>query len=626
MTADSIAELIGRDKVKLSIGTQFIGSYEKITVEHAINDHGYFSIRLRSEIFEKEHGHTIDRSKQLLGEPVVITFGEDSHFSGIITTIEKDNKNGLDNYIVLKGKSHTCYLEGGKTLQSWTDKTLHTIVRDIADQAGIEAKINPNFKDIIDFEVQYDQDHMSFLRYLSAKYKENLLYDGVLLLFGEIEAGTPVGIEYGADIHSLKLKVNVRATQSRQYSYTAISDETHNAGSKGEVEGLNELGEFTFKKSQKFHRIKPQTFSSAYVKNKANIDREASRSEAEKASRGHMIKAKSNKLGIGLGSCIKVTSGHVLGSSMGEKIINEKSYGDYLITSITHVARGTNEYRNSFEAIPAGVKVLPSPDVEPVRATPQLAQVTQNSDEQGQGRIKVKFHWMTGSMESPWIRLMSPDAGKSDKHGEIRGNLVIPEVGDQVMVGFEHNDPCRPFVMGSMYNGNNIAAGREDRNSLISRAGSRLVMDDKLGSLFFSDHGKASTFYDGLGNAVTKINVDNTVSTGNNSVFNTGSHQSIRVGAKIDAPPTATFDMDAGGNIILEGKTSITLKVGESSITITEKEIKTLIAKGNIVTEATEGENKMIAKSLDVTSKTTCSVKSTSTMEIKGSEVEINKG
>ncbi len=52
-----------------------------------------------------------------------------------------------------------------------------------------------------------------------------------------------------------------------------------------------------------------------------------------------------------------------------------------------------------------------------------------------------------------FIRMMSPDAGGIDQVTQNRGYVAIPEVGDQVMVGFVHNHPDRPLVMGCMFHG-----------------------------------------------------------------------------------------------------------------------------------------------------------------------------
>lgn len=49
---------------------------------------------------------------------------------------------------------------------------------------------------------------------------------------------------------------------------------------------------------------------------------------------------------------------------------------------------------------------------------------------------------------------MTPDAGGSDKVSKNRGFMSIPEVENtKVMIGFQHQLPDRPFVMGSMFHG-----------------------------------------------------------------------------------------------------------------------------------------------------------------------------
>ena len=42
---------------------------------------------------------------------------------------------------------------------------------------------------------------------------------------------------------------------------------------------------------------------------------------------------------------------------------------------------------------------------------------------------------------------MTPDGGSSSDVKSNRGFVFIPEVGDQVLLGFRHGDPARPYVM-----------------------------------------------------------------------------------------------------------------------------------------------------------------------------------
>ena len=61
-------------------------------------------------------------------------------------------------------------------------------------------------------------------------------------------------------------------------------------------------------------------------------------------------------------------------------------------------------------------------------------------------RVKVRFPWREGE-ESFWARVVHVDAGKD------RGIYTLPDVDDEVLVGFEFGDPSHPIVLGSLYNG-----------------------------------------------------------------------------------------------------------------------------------------------------------------------------
>jgi uncharacterized protein involved in type VI secretion and phage assembly len=116
--------------------------------------------------------------------------------------------------------------------------------------------------------------------------------------------------------------------------------------------------------------------------------------------------------------------------------------------------------------------------------------VTNNKDPDQLGRVKVKFPWLDDTVESWWARLAYPMGGKQ------RGYWFIPEVDDEVLVGFEHGDVRHPYIVGSLYNGvdkpPSAAAcaqgrdfnqdGKNDLRFIRSRSGHLLVFDDKDGS------------------------------------------------------------------------------------------------------------------------------------------------
>lgn len=88
-------------------------------------------------------------------------------------------------------------------------------------------------------------------------------------------------------------------------------------------------------------------------------------------------------------------------------------------------------------------------------------------------------------MQTSWIRVLTPDAGTSDKVATNRGFVFIPEKGDQVMVAFRYDDPNRPFVLGSLFHGKSGTGGGSSNKtkSLTTRSGCTITLDDEKGSV-----------------------------------------------------------------------------------------------------------------------------------------------
>jgi len=106
-----------------------------------------------------------------------------------------------------------------------------------------------------------------------------------------------------------------------------------------------------------------------------------------------------------------------------------------------------------------------------------IALVTQNKDEDGLCRVKVRYPWHEKPRESYWARLAMPMAGKE------RGLVFIPEVGDEVVVAFEREDLRFPYILGALYNGEDKPPlanndGKNDRRILKSRKKHYLLFDD----------------------------------------------------------------------------------------------------------------------------------------------------
>ncbi|WP_322780101.1 VgrG-related protein [Frankia sp. Cas4] len=163
--------------------------------------------------------------------------------------------------------------------------------------------------------------------------------------------------------------------------------------------------------------------------------------------------------------------------------------GRFTLSHAEHVF-GRSGYRTRFTASGShdrsllGLTSAPRPR-RPGIAGAVPAVVTNITDPEHRGRVRVKLPWLSEDYESDWARVAMPGAGPD------RGLLVLPEVDDEVLVIFEQGDPRRPFVIGGLYNGVDAppfdggvdgAAGQVVRRGLRSRKGHEIVVSDADGA------------------------------------------------------------------------------------------------------------------------------------------------
>lgn len=105
--------------------------------------------------------------------------------------------------------------------------------------------------------------------------------------------------------------------------------------------------------------------------------------------------------------------------------------------------------------------------------------VTNNTDPQGIGRVKVKFPVISDNDESYWARLSAPIAGPE------RGTYFLPEVGDEVLVAFERGDINYPYILGALWSSDRkspeTTEDAQKKYTIRSRTGLLIRMDDTPG-------------------------------------------------------------------------------------------------------------------------------------------------
>ncbi|MET0422238.1 MAG: phage baseplate assembly protein V, partial [Actinoplanes sp.] len=162
--------------------------------------------------------------------------------------------------------------------------------------------------------------------------------------------------------------------------------------------------------------------------------------------------------------------------------IGSRMTGDWRVTGVEHSYGAARPYLTRFVCggkEPGGLADLTGGSDRRGWNGLVIGVVTNNDDPEQLGRVRVKFPTLSADDESAWARVAAPGAGKK------RGLQWIPEVDDEVLVGFELDDTTRPVVLGGLWNRQDtppspesIAGGQVKQRMLVSRADSRLVLDD----------------------------------------------------------------------------------------------------------------------------------------------------
>ena len=577
--------------ITISIGKKSLSSFISLQIEQNIGKHHRFQMAVELETGSNRYVHNINSSKKWLGESIVVKAANTPIFVGVVTNVQLHREGSDFGCIIVSGYSATYRMETAHSCFSWNDRTIGDVVKKLCEQAKVQLELNPAFKETKDFICQYEESDFDFIRRLAHQYQEWMYFDGTKLIFGKPrKLADPIRLEYGTTLSSLDIGLQTLARSEQVFSYHSGADREMQRMTPDLAYGHDKLAGEAFRASLGMFSKPARQHALPRISNETELVNYMGRKQAAETAETHYITAESQVPTLRVGSVIS------LYSSFLERVgnLSEESLGNFIIIEITHEVSQGSYYKNRFKAIPATIKALPSPKVRMPLAETQMATVLSNADPQGKGRVRVRMNWQTDGMQTGWVRVMTPDGGSSSDVKSNRGFVFIPEVGDQVLLGFRHGDPARPYVMGSLFNGTTGGGGGQGNNckSLTTRSGSSLKLDDSAGSVTLHDKGGVSMNFDGAGCSSFDSKKNSTLNAGQSHTINAGSNSSVNAGANYSAnvgKGASCLNMDANGDIVLEGKNKITIKVGENTITISADGIVTNAGSGDVKTTATTG-------------------------------------
>lgn len=472
---------------------------------------------------------------------------------GEITSLEPEFQEGMIAQLAVRGydKSHRLYRE--MKSQAHLNKKDSDLASEIASGAGLQADVEVT-STVYDHIFQHNQSDLAFLQERARRIGyECFVSDGKLVFRKPLSRGAGITLRWGDDLLSFYPRMNL-AEQVDEVIVRGWSVDRQQP-----IVGRARQGELypEIQESRNGAAWARRFGSGKHVILEENV---TSQAEAD-----HLAAARLDEIS---GAFVQA-EGEAFrrpdiqaGKPVTLEALGDRFSGTYLVTSARHVytaeglkttfsVRGTRTGQILEEA------GLRSP--RPIDPGVVTGVVTNTDDPQAWGRVKVKFPWMTEDAESDWARIVGAGAGPE------AGFLVVPEVGDEVLVAFEQADFRRPYVLGGLWNGQHAlppdapSAGGELPLARIwqSRSGHKIaVFDNADNKIEIATSGGHRITLDDA-NRVIRISTSGgvviTLDDGGSKVTLEGNEVQIKASGSLKIEAGANMDLQAGGQITVKG-------------------------------------------------------------------------
>lgn len=403
-------------------------------------------------------------------------------FDGEIVELEPDFEPGIQR-LVVRAFDRLHRLSRGRHVRSFLNVTDGDIIKKLAEEVGLTAEVGATGT-VHPYVLQANETNLEFLRRRAATLGY-LLYvkEKKLHCLPPQAAGKPVDLQWGQSLREF----HPRLTTVDQVN--AVTARGWDPDRKEEIIGQAQAGKGAPEVGEK--RPGGDLAKSAFQVDAPYLV--ADRPLRVPAVADQLAQATAN---LHAGAFIEaegVCGGQpnlVAGASANLVAVGDRFSGTYFVTAATHLYSAKQGYVTRFSVSggrPTNLVALLTPETPPTTGSPALVIgiVTDNQDPENQGRVKVKYPWLSSEHASHWARVVSVGAGAE------RGIEFLPEVNDEVLVGFEQGDMQYPYILGGLWNGKDappkssseaVKGGGVNLRVIRSRAGHIITLDDTDGA------------------------------------------------------------------------------------------------------------------------------------------------
>ena len=260
----------------------------------------------------------------------------------------------------------------------------------------------------------------------------------------------------------------------------------------------------------------------------------------------------------------------------GERIkvsgVGSRFGGTYVLSSATHLVRSNRGYETRFTVSPGPARPLGdttrSAFSSAWRHTIVVGLVTNNEDPDSLGRVRVSYPALGSDHEGWWARVVGAAAGGR------RGLLMMPQAGDEVLLGFEHDDEERPIVIGSVWNGEGKPEELAHLDGSFALRSEKQVFVDAVESISITADQKLTLTAAGDATLTTEPGGDGApgnldLTAKGNATMKAGMAVSVDAGTEGKVEAKTALTVKAGTQLTLEGGAEVTIKAASLKLQAT---------------------------------------------------------
>ncbi|WP_298538637.1 phage baseplate assembly protein V [uncultured Aquimarina sp.] len=556
---------------QIFIGGSPINAYKRLMLHQEIDAHHVLELVCRMDVLENITGDIASQTKNYLGQIITVQISSigtlsgyrEFEFKGVVTAVNSTMGFHQQNGDLVTIKAHSCSIiaDDGPHYNSFNDVDLATVLDETFkgyDQSKLETIFNPSGSDNIHYSVQNKESGFEYASRLAAQYSEWFYYDGSALVFGRPEDQEEVTLTYGHDLQEFSLDLKPSSNSYKYFTNDYLTDGQHEKATSAISSGVNGYNGFTSNKGDEIFPNETNVYLNSYndPSLKQRLDTHVEQQKKAEEIKQVVFKGSSDNPGVKIGQVVTIQG-------------DGASYGSFRITSVTHTNTENGRYQNRFEGVTADLDVYPNTNLMAFpKSETQVAIVKENSDPEGIGRIRVQFPWQKQNGElTPWLRIVTPHAG-----GE-KGFHFIPEIDEEVLIGFEGGNAERPYVLGTLYTGGANPASWNTQNNDIkaikTRSGHLIKLVDTNGSerILISDKNSNLISIDTANNNIEISALENMTLNAKNIEINAQEEIKMNAGTNMIARVTEDLSINAknGTEMIEKNKTLVAKEILENA-------------------------------------------------------------